>query len=122
MYDYIYTPVTVNQGSVYHTYIARDFAAMSCYSFNPPTRFLKHLAEWTLGWAASLCGSKTPHGGWVTSAHQQPGGHCPRCLAAAFVDGALGARVCTMFFAGLIREEDLCYGVVTGSGVTCWRR
>ena len=28
----------------------------------------------------------------------------------------------TMFFAGLIREEDLCHGVVTGSGVTCWRR
>ena len=87
-----------------------------------PGRRCLLVAEWTTSGAASLCGNKTPHGGWVASAHQQPGRHRPRCLAAAFVAGALGARVCTMFFAGLIREEDLCYGVVTGSGVACWRR
>ena len=88
-----------------------------------PGRRCLLVAELTLGGAASLCGIDSARR-WVASAHQQPGGTVHRCLAAAFVDGAMGARVCTctMFFAGRIREEDLCYGVVTGSGVTCWRR
>ena len=36
-------------GSIYQTFIAWDFAAMGSYSFNPHTRFLEHLAEWTVG-------------------------------------------------------------------------
>ena len=49
MYNYTYTPVTAKVVCRYHTLIARDFAAMGSYSFNPQSRFPDQSAESTEG-------------------------------------------------------------------------